>query len=173
VEIGRHQRRAGWEYCEVVEELVAEGRLEAVAGTFTQLDGGSGRGARVRLDRAGVAAQLDRPADIVINCAGPAAQLLETAPSLVAGLVSSGVCLPTPFGGGIAVDASLAAAPGLYVMGPLLAGNVLNGSPIWHMEHCGRISAFGSTLGMHLAERLVGRPRTAGERMPADSVPST
>jgi uncharacterized NAD(P)/FAD-binding protein YdhS len=73
----------------------------------------------------------------------------------VAGLISSGVCRATPYGGGIAVDASLAAAPGFYVMGPLLAGNVINGSPIWHMEHCGRISAFGSALGPRLARTLV------------------
>jgi len=155
VEIGRHQRRAGWEYCEVVDELSAAGRLEPVAGAFSGVEPANGRGVRVRFDRAGTPSELDRPADVVINCAGPTARLRDTAPSLVAGLISSGVCRATPYGGGIAVDASLAAAPGFYVMGPLLAGNVINGSPIWHMEHCGRISAFGSALGPRLARTLV------------------
>ena len=171
VEIGRHQRRAGWEYCEVVDELVAQGRLEAVAGSFARVDGGSGRGVRVLLDRAGVVAELDRPADVVINCAGPAAQLLDTAPSLVAGLISSGVCRATPYGGGIAVDGALAAAPGFYVMGPLLAGNVINGSPVWHMEHCGRISMYGSSLGLRLAQSLAGEPLSADGRERVDAVP--
>ncbi|WP_141137554.1 FAD/NAD(P)-binding protein [Blastococcus mobilis] len=162
VELGRHQRRAGWEYCEVVDELVAQGRLTAVAGSFVGLGDADGRGVRVRFDRDGVAHELDRPADVVINCGGPAPTLQDTAPSLVADLISSGVCRATPYGGGIAVDASLSAAPGFFVMGPLLAGNVINGSPVWHMEHCGRISAFGSSLGPRLARSLATEPLPAG-----------
>jgi hypothetical protein len=40
-------------------------------------------------------------------------------------------------------------------MGPLLAGNLVNGGPLWHMEHCGRISAYGTGLGADLARSLV------------------
>ena len=170
VELGRHQRRAGWEYCEVVDELVEQGRLEPVAGSFAGVDVGNGRGVRVRVSRAGVDAELDRVADVVINCAGPPARLRDTAPSLVAELLSSGVCRATPYGGGIAVDGSLAAAPGFYVMGPLLAGNVIKGTPVWHMEHCGRISAFGTDLGLRLAEKLVTETESA--HAPADATPS-
>ena len=173
VEIGRHQRRAGWEYCEVVDELVAQGRLEALAGSFIGVDAADGRGVRVRFERDGVPHELDSPADVVINCAGPPRRVQDTAPSLVAGLISSGVCRATPFGGGIAVDGSMEAAPGFYVMGPLLAGNVIDGSPVWHMEHCGRISAFGSALGPRLARVLVTGAPAAGSRASVDAVPSS
>lgn len=174
VELGRHQRRAGWEYCEVVDELTAQGRLTPVAGSFAGIDGGNGRGVRVLFDdRDGLASELDRPADVVINCGGPAGRLQDTAPSLVAELISSGVCRPTRYGGGIAVDASLEAAPGFFVMGPLLAGNVINGSPVWHMEHCGRISTFGSALGPRLARSLVTGSLTDGGRTPMDAMPSS
>ena len=58
---------------------------------------------------------------------------------------------------GIAVGPGLRAADGLYVMGPLLAGNIVQGRPVWHMEHCGRISAYGSRLGRQLAQELEQR----------------
>jgi hypothetical protein len=39
-------------------------------------------------------------------------------------------------------------------MGPLLAGNLVHGAPLWHMEHCGRISTFGTAFGRELARDL-------------------
>ncbi|QXG74785.1 FAD/NAD(P)-binding protein [Modestobacter sp. L9-4] len=154
VELGRHQRRAGWEYTEVVEELTRAGRMSLVAGSFTGLATDGGAGVRVRYSAAGVPAELDRPADVVVNCAGPTRALRDAVPSLVASLLDRGVLRPTPYGGGIAVDRDLAAAPRLYVMGPLLAGNIVHGQPVWHMEHCGRISAYGTRLGRSLAATL-------------------
>lgn len=155
VELGRHQRRAGWEYCEVVEQLVAEDRIRLVGGAFVDVIPNGEQGARVRYEADGNLRELDEPADAVLNCAGPARSLEQTAPPLLAQLITDGLCRPTPSGGGIAVDSSLEAAPGLYVMGPLLAGNMVMGSPVWHMEHCGRISVFGSALGAQLARPLV------------------
>ena len=90
----------------------------------------------------------------MVNCGGPGKFLTDADTSLPARLIDRGLCRATPFGGGIAVDASLAAAPRLYVMGPLLAGNLVKGAPVWHMEHCGRISSFGSALGTDLARTL-------------------
>ncbi len=155
VELGRHQRRAGWEYCEVVEQLVAEDRITLVAGAFVDAVPDGDLGVRVRYEADGTLRELDQSADAVLNCAGPARSLEQTAPPLLARLIADGLCRLTPSGGGIAVDPSLEAAPGLYVMGPLLAGNMVMGSPVWHMEHCGRISVFGSQLGAELARPLV------------------
>jgi hypothetical protein len=50
----------------------------------------------------------------------------------------------------------LLAADRLYVMGPLLSGNLVEGRPVWHMEHCGRISSYGAELGRRLASELSG-----------------
>lgn len=154
VELGRHQRRAGWEYWEVVDELADQQRLGTVAGHFTGLAPTEGRGVRVVYEVEGRVAELQQAADVVINCGGPPRMLADADPSLVATLIARGVVRPTPHGGGIQVHPSLEAAPGLYVMGPLLAGNIVNGAPVWHMEHCGRISAFGSALGRQLADVL-------------------
>jgi uncharacterized NAD(P)/FAD-binding protein YdhS len=155
-QIGRYQRRAGGEYCDVVEHLTRQGRITLVAGSFVGVGATDGGRAQVRYEQAGQVRTLDEDVDVVVNCAGPAADLREASRFLPARLFADGVCHPTRYGGGIAVDGSFAAAPGLYVMGPLLAGNVVNGSPIWHMEHCGRISAYGADLGADLARGLLG-----------------
>ncbi len=163
VELGRHQRRAGWEYHEVVDELATTGRLDVVAGSFTGVRPCGAAGVVVELRRDGVDTRLEAPADAVVNCGGAVKHVADAAPSLVAGLIEAGVCRPTRHGTGIAVDETLAAAPGMFVMGPLLAGNMVNGAPVWHMEHCGRISTFGSVLGAELARTLLtpGRPARA------------
>jgi uncharacterized NAD(P)/FAD-binding protein YdhS len=159
VQLGRHQRRAGWEYYEVVEELTAAGRLDVVAGSCTGVRSAGSSGVLVEFRRDGMDLRLP-PADAVINCGGPVKHVGDAVPSLVAGLIEQGVCRPARHGTGLAVDETLAAAPGMFVMGPLLAGNLVNGAPVWHMEHCGRISAFGTLLGRELAATLLapGRP---------------
>jgi uncharacterized NAD(P)/FAD-binding protein YdhS len=144
-ELGRHQRRAGWEYHEVVDDLARAGRFRLVAGTLAGVGAAPG-GVRVDVHREGAAAPLPVPADVVLNCTSPAPDLRDV--PVVAGLVADGVVTST--GRGLAVDDELAAAPGLHVMGPLLAGNLLGGAPLWHLEHCGRISALGGALGRHL-----------------------
>ncbi|CCH88115.1 conserved protein of unknown function [Modestobacter italicus] len=153
-ELGRHQRRAGREYSEVVERLGTDGRLHQVPGRFLDVRDASPDGVHVRFEQDGRLLDLDLPADVVVNCAGPARELRQAGSTLLSQLLTSGICRATPFGGGIAVDACLEAAPGLFVMGPLLAGNLVNGAPLWHMEHCGRISSYGSALGADLARRL-------------------
>lgn len=153
-QLGRYQRRAGWEYCEVAELLADEGRLRLVAGAFLDVRVDEDAAVHVRHRAADAVEELVPAADVVINCAGPGRSLQHSGPPLLAQLLTTGVCRSTPAGGGIAVDSSLAAAPDLYVMGPLLAGNVVNGSPVWHMEHCGRISSYGSALGADLARAL-------------------
>jgi len=155
VELGRHQRRAGWEYSEVAEQLFEQGRLRVVAGAFTRLTAAADGSAHVHFRAGGEPDDLETSADVVVNCAGPARHLGDAVSPLLGQLLSSGVCRTTRYGAGLVVDPDLSAAPGVYVMGPLLAGNVVRGGPVWHMEHCGRISSFGSALGHDLARELV------------------
>lgn len=151
VELGRHQRRAGWEYHEVVDDLVSAGRLQVVPGSLADA-WYVPEGVCVRVTHDGNTAELPLPADVVLNCTGPARDFRDM--PVVADLVATGTCRGTGGGRGIAVDDDLSAAPGLYVMGPLLAGNLVDGSPLWHLEHCGRISSLGAALGLRLAEQL-------------------
>jgi uncharacterized NAD(P)/FAD-binding protein YdhS len=154
-ELGRHQRRAGWEYHEVVDELTAAGRFRLVAGTLAGV-GVDPDGVRVDVHHEGATVPLPAPADVVLNCTGPAPDLRDV--PVVADLVTAGTVATTVHGRGVAVDDDLAAAAGLHVMGPLLAGNLVGGAPLWHLEHCGRISALGGTLGRHLHDVVRTRP---------------
>jgi len=154
VRLGRHQRRAGPEYWEVVDRLAAEGRFRVEAGSFTGLAVDPDGTTHVEFVGAAGPSRLDAPADVVVNCTGPSGDVRVGAPPLLAQLLREGVCEASRHGAGIAVGAGLQAAEGLYVMGPLLAGNLVEGRPVWHLEHCGRISAYGTALGRRLAGDL-------------------
>lgn len=159
VQLGRHQRRAGLEYWGVVDRLTAEGRFRLVPGAFTGLAVDPDGTAHVEHVGATGPVRLDLPADVVINCAGPSGDVRVDAPRLLEQLLGEGVCAASRHGAGIAVRTGLQAAEGLYVMGPLLAGNLVDGGPVWHLEHCGRISAYGGKLGRELAGTLADQLR--------------
>ena len=106
VELGRHQRRAGWEYCEVVEHLTAENRLRLVAGSFVDVVA-DGPQVRVRYRTDDGIRELEPPVDAVVNCGGPA-RSLEQHRAAAARPADRRRHVPlTPSGGGVAVDPSL------------------------------------------------------------------
>lgn len=136
VEIGRLQRRVGGDYAAVLDDLIDAGRLEHVQDTVERLDGdvaGEGDGATV-LDAAGFGAM--EPGQH----------------ALIDSLMHHRLAEPTTCCRGLTVDDSLEATPGLYVIGPMLAGNVLNDRPVWHLEHAGRIISMARELGHRLGQ---------------------
>ncbi len=134
-EIGRFQRRAGDDYSQVVDDLDAEGRIERVRGRFDEL----------------MATRAGDQADVIINATGSAGLAPGVSP-LLDSLVGAGLATPTPSNAGFVVDDDYAASPGFFVMGPLLAGNVLDGRPVWHLEHAGRIIEMGTALGRRIGQ---------------------
>ena len=108
----------------------------------------------VECDRHGETSTYPVVFDAIVNCAGFSPTHETSESTFVGRLSSAGLCTPTASGCGLQVDESMSSAPDVFVIGPLLAGNILNGSPIWHMEHCGRIARFGKQLGTTLTSRL-------------------
>jgi len=133
-----------------------------VTGSFTGLAVAPDGATHVEFAGPAGPGRLDPPADVVVNCAGPSGDVRVAAPPLLDQLLREGVCGASRHGAGIAVGAGMQAAEGLYVMGPLLAGNLLQGGPVWHMEHCGRIISYGTRLGRQLAGDLCASRRPAG-----------
>jgi uncharacterized NAD(P)/FAD-binding protein YdhS len=133
---------------------MAQGRLELVAGKFLEVSGIDAAGAVFRYEDEGGARDFERRMTVIVNCSGfrPLHELSEE--SLLDNMVRHGTCRPTQWGRGIVVNDDMEANDGLFVMGPLLAGNVIGGFPVWHVEHCGRISSFSATLGGTLAARV-------------------
>jgi uncharacterized NAD(P)/FAD-binding protein YdhS len=145
--IGALQRKVGYDYWKVVDQLAGEGRLVLTRGTVPP-----GGGEYVARD------------DVlaVINCSG-SERLTDPDlhSSLLRGLIDRGALTPTGSGFGVRVNDDLEAdVPGLYVIGPQLTGNVVDGSPTWNLEHCGRLAAFGAKLAAHLADPEPARVTT-------------
>jgi uncharacterized NAD(P)/FAD-binding protein YdhS len=157
--ISRRQRRAGPHYALLLERLTAEGRLHVVRGEFLGLVDDEDAAAQVGVrylyrDPDTGDTVTDGPVSVVVNCAGFTAVDAAEAMPLLQQLVGSGLCQPTAGGSGIQVNDQLEAAEGVHVIGPLLAGNVIAGRPVWHLEHCGRIDYYAD----HLAEVLADLP---------------
>ncbi len=135
-EIGRLQRRAGIDYYQVVDSLDAAHRIVRRQGSF---------------DDHLVHLEGDCSFDVIVNASGSAGLVPGSSP-LLDSIIESGTATVTEAKTGVVVDERYEAAPGLFVMGPLLAGNVLAGRPIWHLEQAGRIISMSATLGRHIGQ---------------------
>jgi uncharacterized NAD(P)/FAD-binding protein YdhS len=157
-ELGRYQRRAGTEYSDVVDGLQASGRLQIVRGRFVGLGAETAEGVDIRYcptgEVAGSERLLDAPVAIVINCSGAGSLAGAGAAGLVRNMVDGGLVVINASGHGLVVDDLLQANDELFVVGPLMSGNVIANTAVWHMEHCGRIISYGGVLARTLVSRL-------------------
>ncbi|MDT5013425.1 MAG: hypothetical protein QOH57_5042, partial [Mycobacterium sp.] len=60
---------------------------------------------------------------------------------------------------GLRVDSRFRAAPGLFVVGPLVAGNVGEDMVIWHAESVRRIMAIARAVAPSIAREMGAIPR--------------
>lgn len=157
IEIGRLQRRAGDEYSDIADDLQRQGRLEIVTGRFAGLAEHGADGVRVfyQASADGERQTLAAPIDVVVNCTGSAGMSRPNASPLIEALLASGLCRANQSGAGFAVNHRMEAAQDLFVIGPLLAGNVVGDLSIWHVEHCGRIMEFSKILARSLHDGLL------------------
>jgi uncharacterized NAD(P)/FAD-binding protein YdhS len=156
VEIGRFQRRAGTEYCDLVESLTSLERLYLLAGHFASVVGADGDRATFEYTTPDGVRRFPLAMDVMVNCSGFSPVDRQRSETLLDQLLADGVCATTRGGRGIAVNDDFEANRDLFVMGPMLAGNVTARGAVWHMEHCGRVSTFGAVLGETIAGRIAG-----------------
>ncbi len=152
VEIGKLQRRAGAEYLDVVDNLVAQDKLTFLKGKFVKQlplpTGGSGCEYIDSDDRQSKIA--DTPIGVIINCAG-FQDVTKSSSVLIQNLLSRNICAPNNSNRGFVIDKDFKASKNCYVMGPLVAGNIDGSFRIWHAESCQRIIG----LSQHLAKVLI------------------
>lgn len=153
VEIGRLQRRAGYEYTQPVKELTNAGKLNIIKGKFNQFKNYK-KFTAVEYIKDNRKNFEEESFDIVINCAGSAGLVNRGKSPLITQLINSGLCKPTPSNHGLCVGNKFDALPGFYINGPLLAGNVVGDMGIWHVEHCGRIISFAKRIASDIAKEL-------------------
>lgn len=152
IEIGKLQRRAGYEYLDVVEMLRSQGRLTMISGRFTRFVEMRGENAvfEYAQGRNGENTELEIPVQLIINCAG-FQDLANPPKGLISNLIEEGICQTNESKRGFLMNENFETQPNFYIMGPLVAGNVNKRLRVWHAESCTRIIA----LSKQLAEVLV------------------
>lgn len=161
--LARYQRRAGSDYADNAQRLFAEGRLELLAGSYHRIVEADDAGLTVEYGETGETGQGHeprrlRPVGAIFNCAGFTTTIDAPPSGLIATLSERGLCTPVSTGVGLVVDETLRTSGGLHVIGPLLAGNVIDGSAVWHLEQCARIQRLSGPL----AERLLQATPVSG-----------
>ncbi len=152
-EIGRLQRRAGIEYTQSFQSLVLSGKLKILKGKFVDFE--------LINDKTFVKYWTDSEFncndyfDIIINCAGSLGLVDSGMTPLLRQLHNNGLCQKTKSNRGLIVGDNFEVMKGFYINGPLLAGNVVNNMPIWHVEHCGRIISFAKQISNSLIGNFI------------------
>lgn len=116
-----HRHRIAPQVAATLARLIAEGRLEVMAGRVVAANQ-AGDGLDVDFRRRGRAEAQRARFAYAFNCTGPLAAIDRTRDPLLRELLTSGEMKPDPLGIGLAVDGTSRAAPHLWAMGPLTKG---------------------------------------------------
>ena len=116
-----HRHRIAPEVASTVRRLVAEGRLQIVAGRIISATQTSAE-IDVQLKRRGAAEREERRFAYVFNCTGPLHSIGRTRDPLLRSLLDSGHISPDQLGIGLDVNAESRAGERLWALGPLTKG---------------------------------------------------
>ena len=130
-------RRAGSEYINVLNDLIKRKKVRVVRGVYKTGEFKK----QNRIEKANVC--------LVINCSG--FENMETTELLlIRNLKKRGLIFSNKSGNGIEVDKQFCAKNSIYVMGPLLAGNINENIRLWHAESAARIHKLSISLASEL-----------------------
>jgi uncharacterized NAD(P)/FAD-binding protein YdhS len=151
-EIGKRQRCAGIHYSDVVHTLKEDKRFIHIAGRFNDLILDDNGDYLLKYHDTLTQKQIitHESFNIIINCIGNNNLESKKISALLKSIINKGYCKPNASKIGFNVNTSLESSKNLHIMGPLLAGNVIENKPVWHAEHCGRII----WLSKYLANKL-------------------
>ncbi|MFV8345407.1 FAD/NAD(P)-binding protein [Flavobacterium sp. ZB4P13] len=153
VEIGKFQRKAGKEYCDVVGNLSLVNKLENLKGKFVRLVFQEEKFAHVEYveSRTLVKKTFATPVKCIINCSGFEDLTVHSSSELIHSLIINNICRANTSKRGFKVNENFEANNNFFIMGPLLAGNSNKKMMIWHVESCTRICFLSKQLARVLA----------------------
>ena len=156
-EIGRRQRCAGQLYADTVTALEKNKRFDHIAGRFIEIVEKSDENYSFKYLDTVTKTEIihDDPIHIIINCIG--SQTLDQVKpnTLYSKLITKELCSPNNSLRGFEVNSRFETAPNFHLVGPLLAGNVIENKAVWHVEHCGRIIWLSKLLANILAKHVL------------------
>lgn len=150
---------------DILEASVATGAVVFEAGRYLACRR-EGRYFRViTTDDRGRQSLLDTRFGAIVGATG-FERVSDTRSPLIRHLLQTGIVDASSSDAGLRVDGRFRAAPGLFVIGPLLAGNAHPNMLIWHAESVRRIMAIASEAASCIAREL-------NARAPKDSLSAT
>ena len=152
VEIGRLQRRAGAEYLNVVDRLIASGKLEFIKGRLNAITTAADDrpGFSYRENGAEIPRKREASIGVAIGCVG-AVDLGKTFTPLIQNVIRRKLCAPNASRRGFMVNEQYEASKNFYILGPLIAGNYVGTVRVWHAESCHRIISIAERFAEVLA----------------------
>ena len=158
-------RHTSTDYAEAVARLRDRGLVSVLAARVRDLRPAIDGGLTVRYEVAGGLREL--ATGIVVDCRGFAGAA-EGAHPVVESLLRTGTVRANETGRGLAVDHDFAAAHGLFVLGPLLAGTAQGDDYIWFLENVPVIHRLAERVA-RAAWRQLGASTSPGQ---ATNVPA-
>lgn len=154
VEIGKFQRKAGKEYCDVVDNLSLVNKLENLKGKFGEFVYQEEKLAHIEYVESHtlVKKTFDKPLKFIINCCGFEDLTTNSSSDLIINLITNNICRTNTSKRGFMVNENFEADNNFFIMGPLLAGNSNKQTMIWHVESCTRICLLSKQLARILAD---------------------
>ncbi|WCT12942.1 FAD/NAD(P)-binding protein [Mucilaginibacter jinjuensis] len=143
-------RRAGKDYLSGSYNLQAEGKLEVLPGKLESITTGDNNELTLNyLNKQSTSTVYPSKFQAVLSCSG-FETFDECTNPLITDALSKGLCRINISGKGIWVNNQFEASPNLYVIGPLLAGNVNDILRYWHLESVARLSELAPLLSQSL-----------------------
>jgi uncharacterized NAD(P)/FAD-binding protein YdhS len=154
VEIGKFQRKAGKEYCDVVDNLFIINKLESLKGKFVGLVCQEEKFNHIEYleSQTSLKKTFDKPVKFIINCCGFEDLTMDSSSELILSLISNNICRTNTSKRGFTVNENFEADNNFFIMGPLLAGNSNKHTMIWHVESCTRICFLSKKLAKVLVD---------------------
>jgi len=118
-----HRHRIAPEVAQRLQEMVAEGRLQIVAGRIQSVDA-DGDSLAISYRRRGSSAATESRFAYMINCTGPLGAISRTRDPLLKGMLDDGLARPDQLGIALDVDekSRLAGSERSWAMGPMTKG---------------------------------------------------
>ena len=142
-------RRSGPEYRGAAQLLLDGQEVTMLKGRFLKASHAGETAQFTYTDTDGQQQTYPLKFKVIINCTG-SDNLDRTTSRLLHGLVHKGICQVNLSGKGFLVNERFEAAPNLYVMGPLLGGNVNRLIHFWQLENASRLTYLAPYLAKEL-----------------------
>ncbi len=148
------------DYADAAEELRRQGKLRNVAGEVFRVLASEKEKSFEVIFQPSNASHPERTetlqADIVINCRGAGLLSHSDNPFLRSLLhPQRGIARINRSGQGISVSAEFEASPGVFVVGPLLAGHSEGAFHLWNLERAERIEELAKRTARIISERIL------------------